>query len=153
MTDSQAPMGPSAELRAKREALLGTHLRGETEMNSEMVLDTMTDPPTYELSSIGVVLRGRDQVRQLLEVMFAAMPGIVHRPVVFHHADEDVVVEVETDFPNGMDGSTPGQVATVKTIGVFPFDGEVSLGEKVYGDMSALVPHLTFLDQSEGATR
>ena len=148
MSGSELPMGPSATLRAKREAVLRVHLRGETEMDSDLVLGTMIDPPTYELPSIDVVLRGRDQVRQLLEVMFAAMPGIVHRPVAFHHADENVVVEVETDFPNGVDGSTPGLLATVKTIGVFPFDGEVSLGEKVYGDMSALLPHLTFLGSS-----
>jgi hypothetical protein len=145
MSDSQSPMGPGAKLRAQREAVLRVHLRGETEMDSDLVLSTMIDPPTYELPSIDVVLKGRDQVRQLLEAMFAAMPGIVHRPVTFHHADENVIVEVETDFPHGMDGSTPGRVATVKTIGVFPFDGEVSLGEKVYGDMSALLPHLTFL--------
>src|SRR6478752_3397170 len=107
MTDT--PTSPSAELRAKREAKLGIHLRGETEMNADMVLDTMTDPPTYDLASIDVVLRGRDEVRGLLELMFASLPGIVHRAVRFHHADDNVIVEVETDFPNGLDGSTPAR--------------------------------------------
>ena len=140
MTDT--PTSPSAELRAKREAKLGIHLRGETEMNADMVLDTMTDPPTYDLASIDVVLRGRDEVRGLLELMFASLPGIVHRAVRFHHADDNVIVEVETDFPNGLDGSTPGETATIKSVGIFPFDGEISLGEKVYSDMSPLLPYL-----------
>lgn len=142
-TDTRSP---STELRAAREATLARHLQGETDMDADAVLATMVDPPTYDLASIGVVLHGRDQVRQLLELMFGALPGIVHRGVRFHHADDNVIVEVETDFPNGLDGSTPGQVATVKSVGIFPFDGERSLGEKVYSDMSALQPYLTFAE-------
>lgn len=133
---------PSAALRAAREATLAKHLQGETDMDVDAVLSTMIDPPTYELASIGVTLRGRDQVSHLLNLMFSALPGIVHRGVRFHHADDNVIVEVETDFPNGLDGSTPGRMATVKSVGIFPFDGEVSLGEKVYSDMSALLPYL-----------
>ena len=144
MSTNDPPSSPSAELRAKREATLAIHLRGETEMNADMVLDTMVDPPTYDLASIDVVLRGRDEVRQLLELMFNSLPGIVHRAVRFHHADDTVIVEVETDFPNGLDGSTPGEVAVVKSVGIFAFDGERSLGEKVYSDMSPILPYLTF---------
>jgi hypothetical protein len=137
---------PSVELRAAREATLAKHLQGETDMDADAVLATMVDPPTYDLASIGVVLRGRDQVRQLLDLMFSALPGIVHRAVRFHHADDDVIVEVETDFPNGLDGSTPGEMATVKSVGIFAFDGERSLGEKVYSDMSPILPYLTFAE-------
>jgi hypothetical protein len=129
-------------LRAKREAVLTRHLLGETLGDAQMVLDTMVDPPTYDLVTIDTKLVGRDHVARLLETMFAGLPGIVHRGVRFHHADDAVIVEVETDFPNGLDGSTPGQPAVVKSVGIFPFDGEVSLGEKVYSDMSALVPFL-----------
>lgn len=141
---TDTPSSPNAELRAKREATLAIHLNGETEMDADTVLSTMVDPPTYDLASIGVVLRGRDEVRQLLELMFASLPGIVHRAVRFHHADDNVIVEVETDFPNGLDGSTPGEMAVVKSVGIFPFDGELSLGEKVYSDMSPILPYLTF---------
>ena len=134
------------DLRAKREAVLRAHLAGETAMDVDAVLATMVDPPVYDLVTIDTVLRGRDQVGRLLQTMFDALPGIVHRGVRFHHADDAVVVEVETDFPNGLDGSTPGQVFTVKTVGIFPFDGERSLGEKVYGDMAALAPHLDWVE-------
>jgi len=129
-------------LRAKREAILAAHLNGETTMDADAVLATMVPEATYELVSIDRVLRGHDQIRQLLELMFNALPGIVHRGVAFHHADHHVVVEVETDFPNGLDGTTPGQTAVVKSVGIFPFDGERSLGEKVYSDMSPLAPYL-----------
>lgn len=139
---------PTAALRASREATLAKHLQGETDMDADAVLATMVDPPTYDLASIGVVLRGREQVSQLLNLMFASLPGIVHRAVRFHHADDDVIVEVETDFPNGLDGSTPGEMATVKSVGIFAFDGERSLGEKVYSDMSPLLPYLTFAESA-----
>lgn len=135
-------------LRAKREAILAAHLNGETTMDADAVLATMVPEATYELVSIDRVLRGHDEIRHLLELMFNALPGIVHRGVAFHHADDHVVVEVETDFPNGLDGSTPGQMAVVKSVGIFPFDGERSLGEKVYSDMSPLEPYLD--QQAEG---
>ncbi len=134
----------STELRSKREKVLAAHLAGETNMDSAAVLDTMVDPPTYELVSIDRVLKGREQVGEFLELMFKFIPGIVHRPIAFYHADDHVVVESETDFPNGLDGSTPGQVAVVKAIAVFPFDGERSLGERLYADFSPLLP---FLDE------
>ena len=73
--------GPTAELRTKREAKLAIHLDGETNMDADAVLSTMIDPPTYELASIDLVLTGQDQVRQLLELMFSFLPGIVHRAV------------------------------------------------------------------------
>jgi hypothetical protein len=139
---------PSLELRASREATLSKHLQGETDMDVDAVLATMVDPPTYDLASIGVVLRGREQVSQLLNLMFTSLPGIVHRGVRFHHADDNVIVEVETDFPNGLDGSTPGEMATVKSVGIFAFDGERSLGEKVYSDMSPILPYLTFAESA-----
>jgi hypothetical protein len=129
-------------LRAKREAILSVHLDGETNMDADAVLSTMVPEATYELASIDRVLRGHDEIRQLLELMFNALPGIVHRGVRFHHADDHVIVEVETDFPNGLDGTTPGEMAVVKSVGIFPFDGERSLGEKVYSDMSPLAPYL-----------
>ena len=133
-----------AALRAKREAKLTIHLKGETNMDADTVLSTMIDPPTYDLASIDLVLTGQDQVRQLLNLMFNFLPGIVHRAVAFHHADDAVIVEVETDFPNGLQGDTPGEMATVKSVGIFPFDGEISLGEKVYSDMSPIAPFLNF---------
>jgi hypothetical protein len=149
MTTTSTPAGttagPTAEvaaLRARREEILTRHLLGETLGDAQMVLDTMVDPPTYDLVTIDTKLVGREQVARLLETMFAGLPGIVHRGVRFLHADDAVVVEVETDFPDGLDGSTPGQPAVVKSVGIFPFDGERSLGEKVYSDMSALVPYL-----------
>jgi hypothetical protein len=131
-----------AALRAKREELLTRHLLGETRCDAQMVLDSMVDPPTYELVSIGLTLVGREQVGRLLETMFGGLPGIVHRAVRFHHADDAVIVETETDFPDGLDGSTPGEPAIVRGVGVFPFDGERSLGEKVYVDMGPLLPYL-----------
>jgi hypothetical protein len=137
-----------AELRARREAILAAHLDGETAMDADAVLATMAEDATYELVSIDRVLRGHDEIRHLLELMFTALPGIVHRGVRFHHADDNVIVEVETDFPNGFEGSTPGQMAVMKSVGVFPFDGVRSLGEKVYGDMSPLAP---YLDPPEGS--
>jgi len=135
-------MYPSEQLRKRREAVIHAHIDGETNMDVDAVLATLSADAMYELVSIDLTIRGHDKIRAFLEVFFKAAPGIVHRAGRVHHTETAVIVETETDFPNGFDGTTPGQVAVRKAISVFPFDGERSLGERLYADMSAIVPYL-----------
>jgi hypothetical protein len=62
------------------------------------------------------------------------MPGIVHRADRIYHADDAVIVEIATDVP-GMD-------APIRAVSVFPFDGDEMLGERLFADMSPLLPYL-----------
>ena len=135
-------MNPSEELRQRREAIILAHINGESDMDADAVLSTLAPDAMYELVGIDRTLKGHAEIRAFLELLFAAAPGIVHRAGRIHHTETAVIVETETDFPNGRDGSTPGQIFVQKAISVFPFDGERSLGERLYSDMSAIVPYL-----------
>jgi hypothetical protein len=121
-----------AELRKQREAVLQRHLDGESDKDVDAVLDTMPDP-TYDLVTVDRVLRGRDEVGGLLKKMFEVLPDYRHNADKFHHADDNVIVEVVTNFVNG---------DVVKTIGVFGFDGPTLLSERVYVAPELLTPLL-----------
>jgi hypothetical protein len=131
----------SEDLKQAREKVLATHLRGESEKNVELVLSTMPEP-TYDLITVGRVLRGKEEVGQLLQNMFDNLGPNQHQPVKIYHTEDTAVVEVVTIFPDGFDGSAPGDEFRVFTVGVFPFDGETLLSERVYADPSQLMPLL-----------
>src|SRR5581483_3593119 len=111
-----------AQLRKQREEVLQRHLDGESDKDVEATLATMPDP-LYDLVTVDRVLRGRDQVGALLQNMFDALPEYRHEASAFHHADDNVVVEVVTTFEGGN---------VVKSVGVFGFDGATLLSERVY---------------------
>ena len=135
-------MDQSEQLRKRREAIIQAHIDGETHMDADEVLATLADDATYELVGINRTLKGHDEIRAFLGILFAAAPGIVHRAARIFHTETNVIVETETDFPNGFDGKTPGKIEVMRAVSIFPFDGERSLGERLYSDMSAVVPYL-----------
>ena len=45
-----------------------------------------------------------------------------------------------TVFPDGFDGSTPGDELRVFTVGLFPFDGVTLLAERLYADPASSFP-------------
>jgi len=134
------------EIIATREKTLAAHLDGETRKDVEAVLATFGGEPTYELVTIGKVVRGRDEVRRFLQTFFDSMGPNAHAAPAFHHTDDATIVEVETTFPDGFDGQQTGQEIRVQTVGIFPFDGDRLLVEKLYADMSPLLPYLDFLE-------
>ena len=63
----------------------------------------------------------------------------------FYHAEDATAVEVLTVFPDGFDGRQMGQVVEVRSMGVFLFDGDAMHTEKLYADVSPLVPFMPWL--------
>ena len=63
-----------------------------------------------------------------------------HLAEAFYHSPDATVVEVLTIFPDGFDGEQTGQNLEVRTVGIFPFDGDQMISEKLYADVSPLVP-------------
>jgi hypothetical protein len=124
----------SDELKAKREALILAHLDGETRMDPDAVLATLTEDAVYELPAIDRTYRGHEAIRGFLEVVFAATAGTVHRAQRIHHADDAVIVETLSEIP-GLDAPVPG-------VAVFPFEGDRALGERLYADYSPLLSYL-----------
>jgi hypothetical protein len=128
-------------LIARREAIIAAHVDGESRGDAEAVLATLHEY-TYDLITIGKVIRGREEVGKFLQLMFDSLGPNTHHAEAFHHTEPCTIVEVLTVFPDGIDGTTPGDKVEVRSVGLFPFDGDRMLGERVYGDMSPLLPYL-----------
>jgi hypothetical protein len=131
----------SDQLKSVREETLTTHLRGESQKDVDVVLSTMPNP-TYDLITVGRVLRGKEEVGRFLQNMFDMLGPYEHSASAIHHLDDLAIVEVVTVFPDGIDGQSAGQELRVYTVGIFPFDGETLLAERVYADPSQLLPLL-----------
>jgi len=133
------------EIIATREKTLAAHLDGETRKDVDAVLATFSGVPVYDLVTVGKVIEGHDEVRQFLQLFFDSMGPNTHSAEAFHHSPDATVVEVLTLFPDGFDGEQHGQNLEVRTVGIFPFDGDQMLSEKLYADVSPLVPFMPWL--------
>ncbi|HEY5821713.1 MAG TPA: nuclear transport factor 2 family protein [Propionibacteriaceae bacterium] len=133
------------EIIASREKTLAAHLHGESIKDVDAVLATFTGTPTYDLVSVGKSVRGEEDVRKFLQTFFDSMGPNDHIGEAFYHADDATAVEVLTVFPAGFDGQQTGQVIEVRSMGVFLFDGEDMHTEKLYADVSPLVPFMPWL--------
>lgn len=134
------------EIRAARERILGLHLDAESDKDTEAVLGTLSEY-VYDLVTPAKTIRGRADVARFLQLMFDALGPYRHHARAFHHDERTTVVEVETVFPDGIDGKSPGEPLRVWTVGIFPFERDRLLGERVYGDLSALAPYLGWADE------
>jgi steroid delta-isomerase-like uncharacterized protein len=139
--------GPSADLRARREARIAEHVEAENRFDVDAVLATMQQEPTYHVVSYGVKITGHDNCREFLLGHFASLPGIHTTATRFYHSEDATVVETHTT------GTHTGEIAgipangnkiDVTAIGIFFFepDGDVILAEKVFSDMLSLVNQL-----------
>ncbi len=133
------------EIIATREKTLAAHLDGETRKDVESVLATFSGEPVYDLVTIGKVIRGREEVRRFLQTFFDSMGPNTHLAEAFYHTPEATVVEVLTIFPDGFDGEQTGQNLEIRSVGVFPFDGDRMLVEKLYSDVTPLLPFMPWL--------
>jgi len=133
------------EIIAAREKTLATHLDGETRKDVETVLDTFSGEPIYDLVPAGKVIAGREEVRQFLQIFFDSMGPNTHLAQAFYHSPEATVVEVLTIFHDGFDGQQKGQNLEIRSVGVFPFEGDQLISEKLYADVTPLLPFMPWL--------
>lgn len=133
------------EIVAAREETLAAHLHGESIKDVDAVLATFTGVPSYELVSVGKTVRGTEGVRKFLQGFFDSMGPNTHIGEAFYHAEHGTAVEVLTVFPGGFDGQQTGQTVEVRSMGVFLFDGAAMHTERLYADLSPLVPSMPWL--------
>jgi limonene-1,2-epoxide hydrolase len=133
------------EIIAVRERTLAAHLDGESRKDVDAVLATFSGVPRYELMSVDKIIDGHDDVRKFLQLFFDSMGPNEHLGKAFYHAAGATAVEVLTVFPDGFDGKQTGQVVKVRSVGVFTFEGDRMLAEKLYADVSPLVPFMPWL--------
>jgi hypothetical protein len=133
------------EIIATREKTLAAHLDGETRKDVDTVLATFSGEPVYDLVTIGKVITGHEEVRRFLQTFFDSMGPNTHLAEAFYHAPEATTVEVCTIFPDGFDGEQTGQNLEIRSVGIFTFDGDQMLVEKLYSDVSPLMPFMPWL--------
>jgi ketosteroid isomerase-like protein len=137
-------MGISDELKARREALVMEHMTAETNMDAGAALATMSADAVYEFPVMGRTFRGPDEIRPLLQALFTAMPGMVHRAERIYHADDSVIVESAADVP-GMD-------VPLRAVAIFPFTDDVMLGERLFADLTPVLPYLNLTETATTAS-
>lgn len=136
---------------ARREALIAEHVEAENCHDAQRTLDTMGPEPRYEVPGLGGEFVGQETVRAFLEGFFAAFPNIRSTAERFYHAPEATIVEVHSvgTHEGEFEGITAnGRPLDLRTIGIFPFDGQVMTGEKVYSNDLILLRQITSGDVS-----
>lgn len=134
------------EIIATREKTLAAHLDGESRKDADAVLATFGGEPTYDLVSIQKKVIGKEPVRKFLQTLYDSLGPNTHLAEAFFHAEGGTTVEVLTIFHDGLLGEEKGSRLEVRTVGIFTFDGDKLLVEKLYADMAPLTPYLDFLD-------
>jgi len=100
----------------------------------------------YEVVPWGLAVDGRGNVRGSLEGYFTMMPAIHTEATRFYHADDAVIVETRTvgTHEGEIEGiPANGRPFEVNGIGIFTFDGDNLLGEKVVSDMLSLLRQIS----------
>jgi steroid delta-isomerase-like uncharacterized protein len=132
------------DLRAKREALVLAHTDAENRHDVEATLATFHSPK-YEVIPFAGTFDGAESVRALLDGVMRGFPDF--RVVLYrlHHADEAVVVEgalTGTQHGEWVGIPATGRAMNLPFVGVFDFDDDRLLCERVYFDHSTLLRQL-----------
>jgi steroid delta-isomerase-like uncharacterized protein len=130
-------------LRERREAIVREHIAAENAHDISRAIATFHHPG-YEVAPFGSVNDGAQAMHDLLGGMFAGFPDFHVEVPRVHYADEAMVVEmVMTGTHQGpLPASPTGRPIEVPLVGIFDFDGDRLVCEKVYFDMATLMRQL-----------
>jgi len=129
-------------LRQRREAIINQHADAENRHDIEATIATFHHP-RYEVN--GVASDGEEAVRELLQGMMHGLPDLHAEIGKMRHADDAVFGE---GFIAGThDGEWAGIPPTgcrveFPVVGIFEFDGDRLLCEKVYFDMATVLTQI-----------
>ena len=84
----------SADLRARREAVVREHMESENAHDFDTTIATFGHP-RYELVATGDVYDGEAEVRAYFAESRGAFPDQRNELVALHHADDAVIVEFD----------------------------------------------------------
>lgn len=136
MSDASAPT-----LRQRRETIVREHIAAENAHDIPRAIATFHHP-RYEVAPFGTPSDGHQAVHDLLAGMFAGFPDFHVETPRLHHADEAVIVEfVLTGTHEGpFAGLAPtGRRIEIPLVGIFDFEDDRLMCEKVYFDMATLL--------------
>src|SRR6201987_2511107 len=134
----------SPSLRERREAIVREHIAAENAHDISRAIATFPHP-RYEVAPFGSVSDGPQAVHDLLAGMFAGFPDFHVDVPRLHHADEAIVVEFVMTGTHGgpFAALTPtGRPIGGPFVGMFDFEADRLMCEKVYFDMATLMRQL-----------
>jgi steroid delta-isomerase-like uncharacterized protein len=135
---------PSADLRARREAVVREHLASENAHDLDATIATFGHP-RYELVATGDVYDGEEAVRGYFAETRRAFPDQRNELVALHHADDAVVVEIDVLGTHlGPLRALPptGRAFRCRTSAHFLFEGDRLVCERAYFDQLTIMRQL-----------
>ena len=132
-------------LRQRREAIVRQHAEAENRHDVEATIATFHHP-RYEFN--GHPSDGGDAVRELLQGFMHGFPDFHIEPTRLRHLDDGVLVEgLMTGTHDGEWASMrpTGRRIEVPVVGIFKFDADRLLCEKVHLDMAKVLKQIGVL--------
>jgi steroid delta-isomerase-like uncharacterized protein len=131
-------------LRARREQLVREHMESENVHEFDVTLGTFAHP-RYEIVPTGDVYDGEAEVRRYFDETRTAFPDQRNELVALHHADDAVIVEFDLKGTHRgpLRGIPPtGREFTCRTLGLFLFEDDRLVCERVYFDVLTILAQL-----------
>jgi steroid delta-isomerase-like uncharacterized protein len=141
---------PSADVRARREAVVREHMESENVRDFDATIATFGHP-RYELVATGDVYDGEDAVRAYLAESRRAFPDQRNELLALHHADDAVIVEFDLLGTHlGPLRALPptGRAFRCRMSAHFVFDGDELVCERVYFDQLTIMRQLGLAHES-----
>lgn len=141
----------SAELRARREAIVREHMASENEHDFDRTIGTFGHP-RYELVATGDVYDGEEAVRGYFDESRRAFPDQRNELIALHHADDVVIAEIYLLGTHlGPLRALPptGRAFRCRVDAHFVFEGEDLVCERVYFDQLTIMRQLGLAHDSE----
>ncbi|BBY40355.1 cyclase [Mycobacterium mantenii] len=132
-------------LRQRREAIVNQHAEAENRHDIEATIATFAHP-RYEVN--GAPSEGAEAVRELLQGLMIGLPDLHAELGKMRHADDAVFGEgLITGTHRGEWAGIPptGRPIEIPIVGIFEFDGDRLLCEKVYFDMATVLTQMGVL--------
>ena len=134
----------SDKLRDARETVLRAHLDAHNSNDIDGVIATFARP-RIELIASNRVVEGEAEVRAYLEERRQAFPDAHFEVITHHHSDRAVISEhwmtgTHLGDLHGVDPS--GRRFKVRMAGIFEFDGEDLVNQRLYFDAGTIARQL-----------
>ena len=136
-------------LRERREGVVMEHIEAENRHDVESTIATF-HRPRYEVN--GETSDGEGAVRDLLQELMAGFPDFHVEVQTVHHADDAVIGEarVTGTHEGPFAGISPtGRRVEYPIVGIFEFEEDRLLCEKVYFDSATLLQQIGVLPAPE----
>ncbi|OBB89331.1 hypothetical protein A5760_01980 [Mycobacterium colombiense] len=135
----------TTSIRQRREAIVNQHVEAENRHDVEAAIATFHHP-RYELN--GVPSEGKAAVGELLQGLMHSMSDFHAKTVRLRHMDDGVLVEgfIIGTHDGEWAGIPPsGNRLNFPLVGIFEFDGDRLLCEKVSFDMATVLTQMGVL--------